>query len=73
VLPDSGAHRYFAQIWRKIKLNSGDILIAVTLSILTKSSGKIAEFNLERISREKNAKTVKFTRKLGCCFNCLPL
>jgi hypothetical protein len=29
VLPDSGAHRYFAQILWQIKPNSGDILIAV--------------------------------------------
>jgi hypothetical protein len=47
VLPDSGVHCYFAQIYWKIKLNSSDILIAVPLSILTKSSGKIAEFNFD--------------------------
>jgi hypothetical protein len=70
VLPDSGVHRYFAQIYRKIKHNSGDILIAVPLSVLTKSSGKIAELNFERILREKHAKTVEFKRKLSICFNC---
>jgi hypothetical protein len=46
VLPDSGVHRYFAQIYREI---TGDILIAVPLAILTKSSGKIAEFRFVRI------------------------
>jgi hypothetical protein len=70
VLPDSGVHCYFAQIYWKIKLNSGDILIAVPLSILTKSSGKIAEFNFERFLKEKHAKTDEFTRKLGICVNC---
>jgi Skp family chaperone for outer membrane proteins len=70
VLPDSGVHRYFAHIKRKIKLNSGVILIAVPLSILAKSSEKIAEFNFERFLKEKHAKTDEFTRKLGICFNC---
>jgi hypothetical protein len=41
VLPDSGVHRYFAQIYRKIKPVSGDILIAVALSIFTNISGKL--------------------------------
>jgi hypothetical protein len=68
MLPDSGVHRYFAQIQRKIKLYSGDILIAVPLSILTKSSRKIAEFNFERILRETYAKTVELKRKLGIFF-----
>jgi hypothetical protein len=35
--------------------------------ILTKSSGKIAEFYFERILREKHAKTVELKRKLGIC------
>jgi hypothetical protein len=49
VLPDSGVHRYFAQIQRKIKPNSGDIVIVVPVCILGKSSGKIADFCFERI------------------------
>jgi hypothetical protein len=44
--------------------------MAVPLSILTKSSRKMAEFDFERILREKHAKTVEFTRKFGICFNC---
>jgi hypothetical protein len=43
-------------------------LIAVPLSILTKSSGKIAEFYFERILREKHGKTVELKQKLGICF-----
>jgi hypothetical protein len=54
-------------------LNSGDIFIAVPLSFLTKTSGKIAEFNFERISREKHAKTVDFTQKIGHLFLLLTL
>jgi hypothetical protein len=53
-----------------MKPNSGDILIAVPLSILTKSSGKIAEFSFERIYREKHAKSVELKRKLSICFYC---
>jgi hypothetical protein len=45
-------------------------LKAVPLSILTKSSGKIAEFNFERILREKHAKTVELKQKLSICFKC---
>jgi hypothetical protein len=37
VLPDSGVHRYFSQIYRKVK------------PVSTKSSGKIAEFSFDRI------------------------
>jgi hypothetical protein len=48
-------------------------LKAVPLSILTKSSGKIVEFDFERILREKHVKTVEFERKLDFCFTCYPL
>jgi hypothetical protein len=56
MLPDSSAHRNFAQIQRNIKPNSGEIfiaLLAVLLAIITKSSGKIAEFYFERIFERK--------------------
>jgi hypothetical protein len=43
-------------------------LIAVPLSIITKSSGKIAEFCFVRIQREKHAKTVELKQKFGICF-----
>jgi hypothetical protein len=42
----------------------------VPLSILTKSSGNIAGFCLQRIYQEKHAKTVKLKRKLSIYFNC---
>jgi hypothetical protein len=35
--------------------------------MLTKSSGKIAEFDFEPILREKLAKTIEFKLKLGIC------
>jgi hypothetical protein len=69
VLPDSDAHRYFAQILQKIKPNSGDILIAVPLSILAKSSGKIAEFYFERILEKNMLKLLH----LSASFKCLPV
>jgi hypothetical protein len=40
VLPDSGVHRYFAQILWKIIAKSGVILIAVPLSIYPKVAEK---------------------------------
>jgi hypothetical protein len=57
VLPDNAVHRYFAQIYWKIIPKHGDILIAVPLSILAESSGKIAEFYLDGIWTEKQIKT----------------
>jgi hypothetical protein len=48
-------------------------LIAVPLYILTKSSGKIVEFYVERILREKHAKTVELKQKLGICVKCKPV
>jgi hypothetical protein len=40
-------------------------LIAVPLSILTKSNGKIAEFYFEIILGEKHAETVELKLNLG--------
>jgi hypothetical protein len=48
VLPDSGLHRYFAQLWRKIIPRSGDIFIAGLLSILAENSGILCRKYLER-------------------------